>query len=322
MRTFNGQRRSLGGGNSKDFELAISAKMREHLHLFKGSSWNVFTYIALHIDQHGWAWPTVDSIQRDVGRDEDTVYRALKILCGLKIRKARVMLRTQQVPPHVQPEKLNNKRPRNFYLIFPSKEEIELYESDKGRAKTPQKSGAKIEGPQNSGLKKRDPNFAGQRNTISEDTPSSSEEKKPHTHNKNHGAAPEPPLFAQGSANGQGGVCVRSEFDFEQRLEWAEWEKSQPGSEIKSARSVAAARADGLADEQIRFYFASKGAPPADKCDPTCPLCFGTNMQVVPGKGARKCPGPPPAESDEELDRLQAEYEAAQSEVSGEGISA
>ena len=36
---------------------------------------------------------------------------------------------------------------------------------------------------------------------------------------------------------------------------------------------------------------ASVAAPlPKEKCDATCPHCFGSGLEVVPGKGARRCP--------------------------------
>lgn len=289
--TFNGIRRTLGEGDEKEFKLLIAAELRDYLHLFKGSSLNVFMCIALHVDSLGWAWPSVTTIMRKTKRNDATVYRALALLYGLKIRGSRIMLRAQTPPPHVPPEHLPKKSPHNFYLIFPSAKEIEMYRDDGEpeatvSKKTSQNRGIKNETSQNRGI-----NFARQRDTKSEDSPSTAfKEKTPHTQ------APPPParlaepsLFQQAPAEA-GGVGVPSQFNFEERLAWATSEASLPNSQIKDARSVAAARADGKADEQIALYYAAKNKPAPKRCDHTCPLCFGTGLEVAPGRGARACP--------------------------------
>ncbi len=197
--TFNGRRRSLGTGEVKDFRLTIDVEMRKYLHLFKGSSWTVFTCIALHIDGRGWAYPTVETITTRTGLSEDTVYSSLSFLCGgtlkkqivsaMKIKASRVMLRTQQIPPHISAEKLKNKRPRNFYLIFPSNEEVTRFDETCGahsdvskktseksdtKIKTSEKSDTKISGTKNNYALKDQPKILNKEltNTHTPDTPS------------------------------------------------------------------------------------------------------------------------------------------------------
>ena len=41
-------------------------------------------------------------------------------------------------------------------------------------------------------------------------------------------------------------------------------------------------------EQQARAFIARPAEPP--KCPPTCPLCSGAGTEVVPGKGARRCP--------------------------------
>lgn len=205
--TFKGQRRTLGRGEVQEFLLTISVELRNYLHLFKGSSLNVFLFIALHIDDKGWAWPTVETIKRQIGKkDEETVYRALNNLCGMKIAGDRLMLRTQNVPPHVPAEKITSKRPRNFYLIFPSDEEIERYEKshDESERSTPEKSDAKKRYPEKSDAKN-----TGTKNYLNPEDHPLNTQPEPHTHEQ---ARARRGLFPAAAAGGTPppGVCVNA----------------------------------------------------------------------------------------------------------------
>jgi hypothetical protein len=130
--------------------------------------------------------------------------------------------------------------------------------------------------------------------TTSETTSEiSSEITKDHTH------VDAPPAPGAKSQPGTG-VGV-SRFSLKERKSWAGYKASLPGSAIRDAEAVARARADGRDDDEIAEFFLMKErqkssgrlplfeAPAETKCDSTCPLCFGSGQEVVPGKGAKRC---------------------------------
>ncbi len=115
---FNGRKRGLGQ-NKDDMYMQVSVHLREHLHLLKGAKLAVFLSIALRTDEHGWTSVQVSQISQDTGlKDKKTIEEALNELCNLVIDGHRVLLRERRLF-------LGNR-----YLIFPSIEEISMYESD------------------------------------------------------------------------------------------------------------------------------------------------------------------------------------------------
>jgi hypothetical protein len=189
-----------------------------------------------------------------------TVYRALNLLCGakgkkgkkgelpLKVRGARVMLRTQTIPPHIPTEKLKNKRARNFYLLFPSQEEIERYDSENDLTYqncSTKKLGTNFVTQQNCSTKK-----LGTKNLLEEeDSPFLNDSKiEPHTHTQET-----PPLFTDVIAadGGQKRVCVPQELSFQQYLDYARSQSSIHTPEAWAMKHYAARDADVLVREWL-----------------------------------------------------------------------
>lgn len=279
IRTFRGRGRALGTGDSHQFELAIEAELRNHLGLFKGSSLNVFICIALHIDDLGWAFPTIPTITRETKRDDATVHRALNHLVKMEIDGERLLLRAKTPPRHIDPAKIKSKRPRNFYLLFPSREEIARYEMPS------QNRDAKIETSQN-----RDAKIARQSITNKKDSPEKGFKETP-THSR-AGAG------AEAERRPTAGLSI---YDWEVVEAWGlDVAKKDPA--IRSARALAvAAYKSGTSDLFIQLWLAEREAGQAvgamagaagGGCSSTCPLCFGAGMYYPDGfdKGVAKCP--------------------------------
>jgi hypothetical protein len=97
-------------------------------------------------------------------------------------------------------------------------------------------------------------------------------------------------------APGQGvGDRPKSRHSKPQVQRWAEWKKSNGANIVPDAVAIARYR-DGLADDEIGDFLAlprdnfNQPQSTPRQCPITCPLCFGVGMQVVEGKGARRCP--------------------------------
>lgn len=118
----NGRSRSLGKGGAEEVYVQVSVTLRKYLHLFKGAKFGVFMAIALHSDKHGWSRPPTRLLRRETGYNKDTIFNALTELCELEIEGHRVLLRKGT-------RKLGGEFSANNYLIFPTPEEVEKYET-------------------------------------------------------------------------------------------------------------------------------------------------------------------------------------------------
>jgi hypothetical protein len=118
---FNGRKRTLGGSTSEIYA-QVSVDFRKYLHVLKGPQLAVFLAISLHIDAHGWAFPSRDLLARETGYTAQTVSRALTKLCSITINGQRLLLRHQR-PKH------DGTFGPNHYLIFPSPEECLQFEA-------------------------------------------------------------------------------------------------------------------------------------------------------------------------------------------------
>lgn len=220
---YNGRKRSLGTNSKREVYLEIYVGLRRYLNLFKGASLGVFMSIALHSDEHGWAWPTVPTIMKESGYEDDTVHRALSILCGgtvkgkkllpLTIKGRRVMLRTKAAPTHYKPNPEDGKYARNFYLIFPTDEDIARYETEET---TSEKSDTVFSDTDFSDTEKSDTVFSGIKNSL-QNSPSKPEEtpslkETPHTHQET------PALFEHEEKER---VCVSDALTFSDYLSYA-----------------------------------------------------------------------------------------------------
>ncbi len=240
---YNGRRRALGNEETKDVHLQISVKMRKHLHHFKGARLGVFIAIALHVDERGWAWPPFTLIKKESAyQSDDTVYRALADLCGgvvkgqrvraLTIKGHRVLLRTKTAPPHAPAGLQDGKR--NFYLFFPTPEEVEAYEEKEDSVL---KHTSDFYDPTFQDTENYDPTFQDTENQGAEVIPGSKAEpgrkEEPHTHEAEPGAAAPPqsppaPLLALLAERES--VCVsQSKYSAAERSAYADRYGLGPG---------------------------------------------------------------------------------------------
>jgi hypothetical protein len=110
--------------------------MREHLHLFTGNQWMVFTAIALHANEDGWSWPGIRTLARETGLNPNTISDNLTELCKIKIDEKRILLvfQPRDGSDIIDVARGNNGARKkgafatNHYLVFPTEEEILQYE--------------------------------------------------------------------------------------------------------------------------------------------------------------------------------------------------
>lgn len=122
IRIFSGKWRGLGE-NQDGLGMLLDFRFREVLHQFKGARLHVFIDIALHSDENGFSFPGYQCISKETGLSTSTIAQALEDLCSLEINGHRVLLRYRE-----RDEK-GLFTGSNRYLIFPTKEEIQKYES-------------------------------------------------------------------------------------------------------------------------------------------------------------------------------------------------
>lgn len=120
---FNGKTRGLGASPSDSVYMKVEVDFRHLLHHFKGASLAVFIAIALHADEKGESFPGYDLLEKETGYGSDTIAAALKKLCDLTIDGHRVLVK----------RRVRNQRGQydgnNHYLIFPSPEEVQIWEN-------------------------------------------------------------------------------------------------------------------------------------------------------------------------------------------------
>lgn len=120
----NQQRRTLGEGGKSDVYAEVSVAFRDHLHLFRDSKLAVFMAVVLHTNKEGWCFPSLKLLAKETGYSVETVYRAIQELCKITINGHRILLKARA-------RDTEGEFASNRYLIFPSAEEVERYESQK-----------------------------------------------------------------------------------------------------------------------------------------------------------------------------------------------
>jgi hypothetical protein len=98
----------------------VGVDMRKHLHVFRGKRnsdpFVVFMCIALHANEHGWAWPSRELIREETGiSTEHALTNALAALREITIEGQRVFA-------HYRAKEENGQWGRSAYLIFPDVE--------------------------------------------------------------------------------------------------------------------------------------------------------------------------------------------------------
>lgn len=171
---FNGRKRSLGDTHAEVFA-QLSVEFRQHLYLFKGARLHVFLCVALHADDKGWAYPTIEAcIRRETGYNRETIILALNELCQLTIEGHRVLLAYQPINPDgtFQP---------NQYLIFPTPKEVAKYETNNSRRRQPRD--AKLPSPSAENPNSAEPSL---------EKPNSVKPNSENPHSKKNQPKPEP----------------------------------------------------------------------------------------------------------------------------------
>lgn len=256
---FNGRSRSLGETSKREVHLQLSVAFRRYLLHFKGAQLGVFMAIALHADEKGWAWPRVTMIRKETGYDDNTVHKALNRLCRVTIKGRRVLLRAKEAPAHYVAKEQDKNYVRNFYLLFPSAEEIAKHEA------------SEEEGPNcipKTVSKKRDSLFLdtkkvdtvfGTRSLNTKEEPSIKKNQKneedPPTPQAEPAASPSAPTLFPATPEKKAGGGVASRFSLKQCLTWAQHRVTQ-GAKIDAFAVASARQLDGTADELIEEFFA------------------------------------------------------------------
>jgi hypothetical protein len=120
---FNGTRRGLDDspdGIAQEIYIQVKVRFRTVLHQFKGSKLSIFMAVSLHANQWGIAFPSYDTLEEETGLERSTISLAVRGLQDTIIDERRVMLVWRERDAAGQ--FIGN----NFYLIFPSKQEIDL----------------------------------------------------------------------------------------------------------------------------------------------------------------------------------------------------
>lgn len=115
---FNGRSRGLGTGGKNDTFLQVNVEMRNYLHCFTPYEYIVFTCIALHTDENGIAWPSVDKMEKQTGLNRKTISACISKLCEIEIDGNRILVKRQERGTE------RGRFTSNSYLIFPTQEEV------------------------------------------------------------------------------------------------------------------------------------------------------------------------------------------------------
>ena len=122
---FNGRRRNASGQSSLSY-VQISHELKQHLKLFTGSSWVVFTYLSLHADQDGRCWPSISLIAEETGLTDKTIHTAIKHLCTVKIDGKSVL----SIEPRYSE---SGRQTSNLYTVFPEGEGVKFTTGEGGK---------------------------------------------------------------------------------------------------------------------------------------------------------------------------------------------
>lgn len=114
---FKGKRRGIGGGGNENF-MKLEFGFRDILHFFHGAKLAVFMAIALHSDENGLSFPSYDALEVETGYGRDTIARAIKELCEMRISGKRILTKYRKRDEH------GHFIGTNQYLIFPTDDEI------------------------------------------------------------------------------------------------------------------------------------------------------------------------------------------------------
>jgi len=122
---FNGRRRNASGQSSLSY-VQISHELKQHLKLFTGSSWVVFTCLSLHADQNGRCWPSISLIAEETGLTAKTIHTAIKHLCTVKIDGKSIL----SIEPRYSE---SGRQTSNLYTVFPDGEGVNITRGEGGK---------------------------------------------------------------------------------------------------------------------------------------------------------------------------------------------
>jgi hypothetical protein len=118
---FNGSRRSLAQDPERSAFIQVDVQFLPYLHMFKGAELAVLMALALRMNEDGWCWPSIETLEKDTGYTRITIFKALESLTKKKVKGRRVLLRARLRSP-------DGTFSTNCYLLFPSEEEVAEYD--------------------------------------------------------------------------------------------------------------------------------------------------------------------------------------------------
>lgn len=148
---FHGRARGLGEDPQKSIYMQVGVGLRKHLHHFKGAQLSVFMAICLHANEAGEAFPSYEVLEKETGYGSDTIAKALDKLCQLEIEGDRVLVRRRER------DDKGKYIGGNHYLIFPTAQEVQMWEiPDVGKPKHKKNQTPKEEPIKNNNLRAND----------------------------------------------------------------------------------------------------------------------------------------------------------------------
>lgn len=146
---FNGAVRGVSQAHEASTFVQVHHSILKHMHGFTASEWMVFTALALHMDQNGYCFPSLDGISRSTGLSESTVRRCLQSLQKVELDGLRVLsVRVRH--------DANGRQTSNGYVLFPDCEEG--VKNDRGEGfKSDREEGVRNDTPINNKKKELEP---------------------------------------------------------------------------------------------------------------------------------------------------------------------
>lgn len=109
---FNGNRRSLNNSSNPTTYIQLQHTLLPYLRTFSATEWMVFTALAMHMDDKGFCFPSINNLAGITGLSIPTVRRALDELQQITIDGARILA--------VRPRHdMRGRQTSNGFYLFP-----------------------------------------------------------------------------------------------------------------------------------------------------------------------------------------------------------
>lgn len=109
---FNGNRRSLGHATNPATYIQLQHTLLPYLRSFSATEWMVFTALAMHMDDKGFCFPSINNLAGITGLSVPTIRRALDELQQIELEGRRILA--------VRPRHdMRGRQTSNGYILFP-----------------------------------------------------------------------------------------------------------------------------------------------------------------------------------------------------------